>query len=484
VVFLQQIDTAYPQNDQAADTILLADKTNPDALSAWLSHEEMIFLKRQLAQEVSSFCFPHAEYSLFVRFLPKEEQAEARLEQIRVAGNTALADLEHYKIKTVTLSDVSGQRAALPFIEGMLLGSYQFLHHFSEVQKKQRSLAEVRISTSDASPADIDELRSLQQAVFLTRNLVNEPYSHLDTARLAEATVEAGQKSGFSVQVLNKSEIEALNMGGLLAVNRASQKPPAFCILEWKPEKPSNEKPVVLVGKGVVYDTGGLSLKSSEGMEYMKCDMAGAAAVVGTMTVTAQNRLPVHLIGLIPITDNQVGECALAPGDVITMASGTTVEVANTDAEGRLILADALHYAKRYDPELVIDFATLTGSAIRALGSLAICYMGTAGKSVKENLEQSGWSTYERLVELPLWKEYGEELKSAVADLRNIGQGGNAGMITAGKFLEHFTDYPWLHLDIAGPAYIRAANGYRTKEGTGIGVRLMYDFLKKKYQHE
>jgi leucyl aminopeptidase len=165
---------------------------------------------------------------------------------------------------------------------------------------------------------------------------------------------------------------------------------------------------------------------------------------------------------------------------VITMASGKTVEVVNTDAEGRIILADALHYAKKHEPVLAIDLATLTGSAVRALGTQAICYMGTASKEVKNSLEESGFATYERLVEFPLWKEFGDELKSNIADLKNLGS-SNAGMITAGKFLENFVDYPWLHLDIAGPAYLRTANGYRTKEGTGVGVRLLYHFLKNTY---
>jgi len=176
-----------------------------------------------------------------------------------------------------------------------------------------------------------------------------------------------------------------------------------------------------------------------------------------------------------------VGSRSLMPGDVIRMSSGTTVEVTNTDAEGRLILADALHYAKRYAPELVLDIATLTGAAVRALGSHAICYMGTAPAPLKRALESSGMRTYERLVELPLWEEYGEDLKSSIADLKNMGH-GPAGMITAGKFLEHFTDYPWMHLDIAGPAYLRAPSGYRPKDGTGVGVRLLYDFLKN-YPH-
>jgi leucyl aminopeptidase len=208
--------------------------------------------------------------------------------------------------------------------------------------------------------------------------------------------------------------------------------------------------------------------------------MAGAATVVGTMSAVAKAKLPVHIIGLIPATDNKIGENALAPGDIITISDGTTVEVVNTDAEGRLILADALHYAKKLQPELVLDFATLTGSAVKALGNQAICYMGNAPKSVKDNLESSGWAVYERLVELPLWKEFGDEIKSNIADLKNLG-GSTAGMITAGKFLEHFVDYPWLHFDIAGPAWLKTANSYRTKDGTGVGVRLLFDFLKKNY---
>jgi leucyl aminopeptidase len=325
-------------------------------------------------------------------------------------------------------------------------------------------------------------MNALIDAVFMARDLVNEPWSHLNTLQFADAIEDIGEKSGFSVKILEEGQISALKMGGLLAVNKASSVPPRFCILEWKPADIKNEKPVVLVGKGVVYDTGGLSLKPSDGMDYMKCDMAGAAAVVGAITAVSRMHLPMHVIGLIPVTDNKIGENALAPGDVITMSSGTTVEVVNTDAEGRLILADALHFARQYDPALVIDLATLTGSAVRALGNQVICYMGTASKKIKSEIEQSGFHTYERLVELPLWREFGDDLKSHIADLKNVGS-SNAGMIAAGKFLEHFTKFPWLHLDIAGPAYLRTANGYRTKEGTGVGVRLIYDFLKN-FVHE
>jgi leucyl aminopeptidase len=268
-------------------------------------------------------------------------------------------------------------------------------------------------------------------------------------------------------------------MGGLLAVNAGSIDPPSFSIMEWKPKNAKNKQPVILVGKGVVYDTGGLTIKPTPGgMDTMKSDMAGAAAVIGAMYAAAKNKLPVHVIGLVPATDNRPGERAMAPGDILTMYDGTTVEMLNADAEGRLILADALAYAKKYKPQMVLDLATLTGAAARALGHLGIVYMGTADKKQKTALENSGLSTYERLVEFPFWDEYAEMLKSDIADLKNVSGGNAAGAITAGKFLEHFTDYPWLHLDIAGPAFLSSGDSYRSKGATGVGVRLLYNYLK------
>lgn len=461
------------------NVVILAEKDGLEPLAATLLPSEMAFLRQGATRDIVTFFFPRAEGGVFVRLMKPEKNAAFAAEDARLAGNELLAELRRYKFEQVSIRNFCAENLALPFAEGMVLGNYQFLKYFSDADKKEHSLREIAVE--GASEAEIDELDALLEAVFLTRDMVNEPHSGLNAIQLAEEVEAAGRTYGFSVEILGKEKLESLKMGGLLAVNRASSVPPRFCILEWKPEGARNQKPVVLIGKGVVYDTGGLSLKPTEGMDYMKCDMAGAATVVGTIAAAARNRLPVHLVGLIPTTDNQIGDRAFAPGDVIRMYSGKTVEVLNTDAEGRIILADALHYAKKYDPELVLDFATLTGSAVRALGTQAICYMGTAPKEVKEALETSGWATYERLVEFPLWREFGDDLKSHIADLKNIGS-SNAGMITAGKFLEHFaSDYPWLHLDIAGPAYLRSANGYRTKEGTGVGVRLMYDFLKKNY---
>ncbi len=478
---MKRVQLAAIQSARANDNIvILAEKDGFDALGASLAPHEIAFLHQAAAQEVAQFFFPRSEGSVFVRILKTDKDPSIAKEDARLAGNELLRELRRYKIDSVTLRNLCAQDRSLSFAEGLALGSYQFLKYFSDPSKKEKALREIRLENTTASPAEITETNALLEAVFLARDLVNEPHSHLNALQLAEAVREAGEAYGFSVEILGKEKIEALKMGGLLAVNRASTIPPQFCILEWNPSGAKNAKPLVLIGKGVVYDTGGLSLKPSEGMDYMKCDMGGGATVVGTIAAAAKTNLPLHIIGLIPVTDNKIGENALAPGDVITMGSGTTVEVVNTDAEGRLILADALHFAQKYDPEIVLDLATLTGSAVRALGTQVICYMGTAPKNVKTQLEASGFATYERLVELPLWKEFGDDLKSNIADLKNMGS-SNAGMITAGKFLEHFAKFPWLHLDIAGPAYLRTANGYRTKEGTGVGVRLLYDFLKKQY---
>ncbi len=474
-----QLADSTPGHPLLNNLVILVEKDGLDKLEATLAPTEMAFLRQAAPRDIAAYFFPRAEGGVFLRILKAENNPAFAAEDARLAGNELLAELRKYKIETVAVRNFCAENQSLAFAEGMALGNYQFLKYFSDADKKESALREIFLE--NASADDVAELSVLLESVFLTRDMVNEPHSNLNAIQLAEKVEEIGKEYGFEVEILGKEKLEALKMGGLLAVNRASSVPPRFCILEWKPEKAKNESPVVLVGKGVVYDTGGLSLKPTEGMDYMKCDMAGAATVVGTIAAAARSKLPVHLIGLIPATDNQIGDRALAPGDVVRMYSGKTVEVLNTDAEGRIILADALHYAKKYDPELVLDFATLTGSAVRALGVQAICYMGTASQEIKTALESSGWATYERLVEFPLWREFGEDLKSHIADLKNIGS-SNAGMITAGKFLEHFaSDYPWLHLDIAGPAYLRTANGYRTKEGTGVGVRLIYDFLKKQY---
>ena len=367
--------------------------------------------------------------------------------------------------------------AAVHYAEGMALAGYQFLKYFTEAKKKTNSLTLINFTKESATVKEVNQLQTITDAIYRARTLVNEPVNFLSAEQLSKEIAQMGKEGGFSVTVLNKARIVKEKMGGLLAVNSGSKLPPTFTIMEYKPKKALNKKPIVLVGKGIVYDTGGLSLKpTANSMDRMKSDMSGAALVSGAMYAIARMQLPLHMIALVPATDNRPGEEAYTPGDVITMYSGATVEVLNTDAEGRLVLGDALHWAKRYKPELVIDFATLTGAASVAVGEHGIVCMGTADEATKQAFRESGNRQYERLVEYPLWDEYGEQIKSDIADIKNVG-GPSGGAITAGKFLEHFTSYPWMHFDIAGVSFATSKKGYLPTGGTAYGMRMLLDFL-------
>jgi leucyl aminopeptidase len=381
----------------------------------------------------------------------------------------------------VVIQNESGLKdAALNFAEGMAMGNYQFIKYRKEANKEKNSLTRIKLLTKDVTKEKAQVLQAIVDGVYMVRNWVNEPVNYLNAEGLAAAIVTAGKEAGFKTEVFDKKKITELKMGGLLSVNQGSIDPPTFSIMEYKPANAVNKKPVVLVGKGVVYDTGGLSLKpTGDSMDYMKCDMAGAATVTGAIYVAARTKLPLHIIGLVPSTDNRPGGNAFAPGDIITMYNNMTVEMLNSDAEGRMILGDALSYAKKYEPELVIDMATLTGAAHRALGNFAIAYMSTADENTNKQLETSGMEVYERLVEFPLWDEYGDMLKSDIADIKNVG-GALAGAITAGKFLEKFTSYPWIHLDIAGIAFFHGSMGYKGKNASAFGLRMLYRFLEKR----
>lgn len=459
--------------------VLLADQKNLDWTDELLNEDGAAYVRQAVKNDITSVLLPRAvDNNIIVQFLKANDNPSYELEDVRIAGNELITTLNQYKVKNVVVSNVHPKNMTAAFIEGLALGNYQFLKYFKDKKDKQNSLKSVKVMGEDMSSAEVKELEAVVNATCHARDLVNEPLSFLTAVELANQAKKFGKQYGFKVTVFNKKKIESMKMGGILAVNKGSFDPPTFSILEWKPNKFKNKKPIVLVGKGVVYDTGGVSLKpTANSMDFMKSDMGGAATVMGVMSAVAANKLPLHIIGLIPSTDNRPGKEAYVPGDVINMYSGDTVEVMNTDAEGRMLLADALHYAKKYKPELVMDFATLTGAAAYSVGSAGICYMGNADDTVFQQLENSGMKVYERLVRFPLWREYREQLKSNIADLKNLG-GPSAGMITAGQFLKHFTDYPWVHFDIAGSAFLKAAEGYRTKEGTGVGVRLVYDFLK------
>jgi len=432
--------------------------------------EEIIGYHKKFHKGEDKFDFLKTANGLF--FFVKDDQKD---EELRLTGSKIFNSLTK---ENSFLTLIGENDDILNIAEGILLSSYQFISYFKNADEKQHHLKGIYFPAEFAQKK-IDELNSIVKAVFWSRDRVNEPLSHLNASQLSEHIAALGKEAGFNVQILEKTQIESLKMGGLLAVNKGSIDPPTFTIAEYKPEKAINKKPIVLVGKGVVYDTGGLSLKPTKGsMDIMKCDMAGAACMVGALYLAALQKLKVHIIALIPATDNRPGMNAYAPGDVITMYDGTTVEVLNTDAEGRMILADALSYSNKYKPELVIDAATLTGAAVAAIGTKAAIVMGNADDKYFDSLNKAGNETHERVVRFPFWDDYMKEMKSPIADLKNLG-GPYAGMITAGKFLEHFVKAPYIHMDIAGPAWLDGKEDYKGQGGTGYGVRLLYNFLKK-----
>ena len=379
----------------------------------------------------------------------------------------------------VITSENAYKGAIEDFTEGLLLSFYSFDKYKTKtnLEEKKHYPANLLLQ-GEFDDSEIKWIVDVTDAVYFTRNLIKEPVNQLNATDLSQEIKKIGDSAGFSVEILTKGKIEALKMGGLLAVNKGSIDPPVFSILEWKPANHRNDKPIILIGKGIVYDTGGLNIKTGDFMAGMNGDMAGAAIVAGVMHTISKNNIPLHVIGLIPSTDNRPGGNAYTQGDIITMFNNMTVEIGNTDAEGRLILADAISYASKYAPELIIDIATLTGSAAMTFGNQAIAVMTNAERKYFSMLEECGNDVYERIAELPLWEEYGELLKSDIADFKNVG-GREAGAIIAGKFLEKFAEFPLIHLDIAGTELMKKDDYYKSKNGTATGLRLLSAFLRR-----
>jgi leucyl aminopeptidase len=458
-------------------TLFLVKSTSQ--LKDLLSAEDLKYVEKMAKREKKKIIeLKNADSLSFVVIAEKKESLGKSSESLRKQGHKIYQTLNSEVKDKLWIVDYTDNEKVLFLSEGIILSAYRFIHYYKDAAKKKNKLNQINIVSENIRESDLFTLSACLKGVWHARNIVNEPLSFMSAVKLSEEIMRIGKESGYQTEVLNKKRIESLKMGGLLAVNRGSVDPPTFSILSWTPEFAKNEKPYILVGKGLVFDTGGINLKPSGGLDTMKSDKSGAAAVIGVMAAIAEAKLPINIIALIPATDNRPGNNAYVPQDIITMFDGTTVEVLNTDAEGRMILADALAYAKKYNPELVIDLATLTGAAVVAIGTQATAMMGNDDKNMSL-LEKSGYNSYERLVKLPLWDEYKEQLKSDFADIKNIG-GRWAGAITAGKFLEHFTDYKWVHLDIAGPAYNESSTSYHGTGGSGVGVRLLFDFFLNK----
>ncbi|MGV6860763.1 MAG: leucyl aminopeptidase family protein [Putridiphycobacter sp.] len=465
----------YNKQIKAKDIVILSNNKalKSNIKSLWIDNDNKTYLTNQLKTKDFAFVIDKGCVVGIGKFLDLKQPENK--EKLRQLGHQLFE--QHNKSASALQIEGENAEAIALVMEGLALSSYQFIKYFKD--KKERT-STLKYAYTTNKNVEINKINTIAEATNWAKELVNEPLSYLTAEQLAKDVKTKCEPVGINVEILGKSKIKALKMGGLLAVNKGSIDPPTFTILEWKPKKPSNKKPIVLVGKGVVYDTGGLSLKpTANSMDFMKSDMGGAAAMAATIYAMAKLKSNLHIIALLPATDNRPSGNAYAPGDVITMMDGTTVEVLNTDAEGRMILADALAYAKKFDPELVIDAATLTGAAVAAIGTSASVAMGNANAKELKALEKAGFNTWDRVALFPFWADYKDLLKSSIADLKNLG-GPYAGTITAGKFLEHFTDYPYIHIDIAGPAFTHKKEGYRGQGGTGAGVRLLIDFLSQK----
>ena len=383
---------------------------------------------------------------------------------------------------SATPEEIEAAATAIP------LSLYQYHHKtkISEADEKRLKLKSVTFLTEDAERKAMVETAVQRGNIYangtiLTRHLSNAPGNYMTPTKLAETAETIAAEYGLNCQIFDKAMLERKKFGGILAVSQGSLQEPRFIILEYLPDDAYNET-IVLVGKGITYDTGGVNVKPADGLLGMKADKAGAAAVIGAMQSIAQLKPKnVRVIGLIASAENHIGPAALKPDDVITMYNGKKVEIVNTDAEGRLVLGDALHWAAQYAPNAVIDLATLTGAVLVTFGHYVAGAM-TNDASLLSKVETAARQTHERISELPLLDDYDEDVKSKIGDIKNLGDSRNAGTIAAAKFLEFFVNnnYPWVHLDIAGTAWGSGVKGsnYIPEGASGWGSRLLTRFVE------
>ncbi|MCM8794910.1 MAG: leucyl aminopeptidase [Candidatus Omnitrophica bacterium] len=448
--------------------------------------EELLETKKFSGKLNETFLFTVNSQWIVIVGLGKQE--EISLEVVRQASASGArrflsAGIESFSRGLVPVPDQTVAEAAQAATEGTILGTYQYSELKSssaDEKKKLKAVTFVLPTKADISAAKVGVRRGevIAQAVCWVRDMANRPSNRLTPSAMAKEASQAGRRYGFKCRVLGPKEQKRFRMNAFLGVARGSEEPSQFIIAEYKGKAARNKKPLVWIGKGITFDSGGICIKPSAKMEDMKFDMCGGAAVLGAIRAVAALKLPVHIIGLVPATENLPGGSAQKPGDVVETCSGKTIEVINTDAEGRLILADALSYAQRYKPEAIVDIATLTGACIVALGSHCMALMGNEVR-LNDLVRQAGSRAGERTWELPLWPEYSEPIRSEVADVKNMGD-GKAGTIIGGAFLKEFVGKtPWVHLDIAGVAWTDAERGYIRKGGTGVGVRLLVELASR-----
>ena len=417
------------------------------------------------------------------------ERADYGAAQVSQFGGAAVRYLRARNVKTVglvpRLEVGDAGRAVQATVEGALIGLFE-PDKYRTIDKEERAVERVVVV---AEGADAEALRRgaergriVGESVNFTRDLANEPGGYLTPTVFAERAQEIANEFGLEIDVLDQPRLEAEGMGAFLSVARGSEQPPKMMVLKYMPEGRAaieeGEEYLALVGKGITFDTGGISIKPSENMELMKYDMTGGATVLGVMRAVAQLKPPIPLLGVVPATENMPSGRATKPGDVVRAMSGKTIEIINTDAEGRLILADAVSYAKKLGATRIVDMATLTGAVSIALGDVNTGIMGTDQELINEIIE-AGRAVGEKFWQLPLDKEYTKQIKSDIADIKNVG-GRKAGTITAAAFIKEFADgTSWAHLDIAGTAWGDEAKPFRAKGPTGVAVRTLLNFVER-----
>jgi leucyl aminopeptidase len=412
------------------------------------------------------------------------------LEGVRRASATAIKRARDLNAKTVAtivhgagVGGLAPGEAAQAVAEGSLLGLYRFdapKHSEPVNQVETLTVVEYDAARFAKVEAGVRAAEAIVEGVFLARDLVNLPPNIATPTRMAEAARKIASEFSMALTVGDREWAAERKMGGFLAVAKGAGEPPYFIVLEHNADRTDLDT-VVLVGKGITFDTGGISLKPAEKMENMKSDMAGAAAVLGAMQVVGQLNLPLRVIGITPCTENMPDANGYHPADIITASNGKTIEIISTDAEGRMILADALVYAQQYKPRAVVDLATLTGACVTALGEMVAAGIFCTDGWLQEKLVDSGAATHERLWPMPLWDDYKEKIKSLVADMLNSG-GRYGGVGGSAIFLKEFIDYSWAHVDMAGMALVTKKileTPYISLGATGYGVRLLVDFLRK-----
>ncbi len=416
-----------------------------------------------------------------ILFIGAGKRQEYDLNTVRRIGGTAarlLRSRNAHEVAFVRRSTLEVESATQSLVEGILLGLFEIGTYRTE-EKEDRFIEQITLIVKpDEAPGaerGIERGQIMAKATNYVRNLVNEPSSVLTPTEFSLRATELAQRFGLDVDVLDEQRIKELGMGSFLGVARGSDEPAKMIVLTYTPERLSRDETFGFVGKGITFDSGGISIKPHEGMERMKYDMAGGAAVLGALRGIAQIRPPVRVIGRVPATGNMPGGRAQKPGDIVRAMSGKTIEVINTDAEGRLILADGISYARRLGANKIIDLATLTGSCVVALGTVYAAIMGNNQDLIDEVIA-SARESGEKLWQLPLDQEYREQIKSEIADIKNVG-GRKAGTITAAHFLREFADpTPWVHLDIAGTAWVEEKRPYLSVGPTGMGTRTLIQF--------